>query len=265
MKNKNIFDCHCHFVTIEDFELYKKTSPANKFLNIRSINHKVLVKPYNFDAFKGIENMYLTEAVDLNNLDDELIRVENNLKNNNKIIGIKIYLGYQAFYANDKKIKKVTELANKYGVSMIFHCGECYASEEKINHSDAKYIEDLAKEFKDINFIASHMNWPLFENIFNLCEKYDNVFTCFSGSLDAIDKDKRKIQVDRTVDIINKYLKEYPNLKNKLMYGTDFFSEGEAFLDVSDYVKIVEMLDLNEVEKNNILYNNVFLAYKNLN
>ena len=214
MNNNPIFDCHCHFVTLEDFEVYRKTSPALKYLNIRSINHEVLVKPYNFDVFIDIDNMYLTESIDLYDLNKELIRAEKNIKKyNKKIIAIKIYLGYQQFYANDYKIKEVVKLADKYDLSIIFHCGECYASKEDINYSDAKYIEDLLKEFKNVNFIASHMNWPLFDNIFSLCEKYDNVFTCFSGCLDASDLDERNYQVD----IVSSYINQYrTKVKSKL-------------------------------------------------
>ena len=267
MKNE-IFDCHCHFENKEDFELYKKTASATKFLNIRSTNDPGLgTKPYDFETFEDEENMFLTESVDLYNLENELKRVEENLKKNNKIIGIKIYLGYQAFYANDEKIVKVTELAQKYGVSMIFHCGETWAPNGEVennNYSDAKYIEDLAVRFKDVNFIGSHINWPNFDNIFNLCEKYDNVFTCISGCLDAIERNERDEQVKEVVEILNQYLKKYPNTKNKLMYGTDFFTGDEAFIDVSDYIKVIEMLDLNETEKERILCTNVFSAYKKL-
>jgi len=261
---RNILDCHCHFVTLEDFALYKKTSSANQFLNIKSIHHEVLVGIYNFDTFRDVEDMYLTEAVDLYNLEEELLRVERNLKKINKIVGIKIYLGYQPFYANDEKIRKVTELANQYHVSMIFHCGECYASGEEVDHADAKYIEDLLKDFPDISFIASHMNWPEFDSVFSLCERYDNIFTCFSGCLDEKEVDKRNQQIENNIEIINQYLKKYPKLKNRLMYGTDFFSEGEGFVDVSGYMKIADSLDLSEEEKENILYNNAKLAYSKI-
>ena len=264
MNNKNIVDCHCHFVTLADFELYKMTSSANKFLNIRAINHDILVKPYNFSVFKDIDNMYLTEAIDLTNIEEELIRIESSLKTISRIVGIKVYLGYQEFCANDERVLSVVELANKYGVSMIFHCGECYAVGEKINYSNAKYIEDLAIKYKDVNFIASHMNWPLFDDLFELCEKYDNIYTCFSGCLDAIDEEDRRHQVDMVIEYINEYIVKYPKLREKLMYGTDFFACGEGFVDVSDYIEIINRLNVSEIEKENILYNNAFLAYKKM-
>lgn len=268
MLKKEIFDCHCHFVDKKDFELYKKTAIATKFLNIRSTNNPNLVKPYNFETFKDEKDMFFTESVDLYNLEDELTRVEENLKNNNRIIGIKIYLGYQLFYANDEKIFKVTQLAQKYGVSMVFHCGETWSpdsnSENSDEYSDAKYIEELAIKFKDVDFIASHINWPNFDNIFNLCEKYENVFTCISGLLDAEKREERNNQVSYVIEILNKYLNKYPNLKNKLMYGTDFFPDDIAFIDVSDYIKIVKNLELSEIEKENILCTNIFSAYKKI-
>lgn len=268
MIEKAIIDCHCHFVEKKDFELYKKTASATKFLNMRSINNPSLVKPYNFETFKDEKNMFFTESVDLYNLEEELIRVEENLKNNDRIVAIKIYLGYQLFYANDEKIFKVTKLAQKYGVSMVFHCGETWSpdsnSENNDNYADAKYIEDLVIEFKDVNFIGSHLNWPYFDNIFSLCEKYENVFTCISGCLDATEREERDNQVKYVINILNKYLKKYPNLKNKLMYGTDFFTDGLGFIDVSDYIKIVEALELIQDDKERILCTNVLSAYKKL-
>ncbi len=75
----------------------EKTANATKFLNIRSTNNPNLVKPYNFETFEDEKDMFFTESVDLYNLEYELTRVEKNLKKNNKIVAIKIYLGYQFF------------------------------------------------------------------------------------------------------------------------------------------------------------------------
>ena len=49
------------------------------------------------------------------------------------------------------------------------------------------------------------------------------------------------------------------------MYGTDFFAIDLAFSDVSDYIKVVEGLELSQVEKEKILCTNIFSAYRKLN
>ena len=45
------------------------------------------------------------------------------------------------------------------------------------------------------------------------------------------------------------------------MYGTDFFAVSDDYNDVSSYIKIIDLLNLNEKEKVDILYNNVCKAY----
>ena len=46
------------------------------------------------------------------------------------------------------------------------------------------------------------------------------------------------------------------------MYGTDFFAVSDEYSDVSSYVQIVDLLNIEPEEKIDILYNNVCRAYK---
>jgi len=45
------------------------------------------------------------------------------------------------------------------------------------------------------------------------------------------------------------------------MYGTDFFAVSEEYSNVSSYIQILDLLDISEKEKKEILYNNVCKAY----
>lgn len=45
------------------------------------------------------------------------------------------------------------------------------------------------------------------------------------------------------------------------MYGTDFFAVSDDYNDVSSYIKILDLLNVDEKEKVDILYNNVCRAY----
>ncbi len=51
--------------------------------------------------------MYFIDSVDLDNVDNELIKLKNGLNKYPRILAIKMYLGYQKYYANDKRIFKV--------------------------------------------------------------------------------------------------------------------------------------------------------------
>ena len=65
---------------------------------------------------------------------------------------------------------KVAKFANDHHLSVTFHCGEIYDDNGESSsspYSDAKYIEDLAKKYPKVNFIASHINWPNFDSLFS--------------------------------------------------------------------------------------------------
>lgn len=263
-ENKKIIDCHLHALTQEEFELYLKTASANKYINIRGLYIEEMLNPYEFEEFEKNNNMYFIDSVDLNNVDDELIKIKDDLLKYQRIIGIKIYLGYQKYYANDHKIYKVVDFAEKNNLSITFHCGEIYDDEGKSSYSpysDAKYIEELAIKYPNVNFIASHINWPNFESLFYMCNKYKNVYTCFSGCNDGETLEAREIQNKLISDILNKYISKYPNITKKIMYGTDFFAVSDEYSDVSSYIKILELLNITEYEKEDILYNNACSAY----
>lgn len=264
MDNKYIVDCHMHVLTKDEFDLYKKTACANKYINIRGLYIDEMLDPYNFEEFMDNDNMYFIDSVDLDNLDNELVKIEDDLNKYQRIIAIKIYLGYQKYYANDEKIFKVAEFANNHNLSITFHCGEIYDDDGKSSYSpysDAKFIEQLAIKYPKVNFIASHINWPNFDVLFYLCNKYDNIYTCFSGCNDGETLEEREKQNVIISDTINKYFNLYPTTKKKIMYGTDFFAVSDDYNDVSSYIKILDLLNVDEKEKVDILYNNVCRAY----
>ena len=264
---EKIIDCHLHVLTKKDFEIYKNTACANKYINIRGINIEEMLKPFRFEEFLDMEDMYFLDSVNLNNLEEQLIEVERDLQNFPRILGIKVYLGYQHYYANDKKIVEVARLADKYKIAVTFHCGEIFNEEgnsEFSPFSDAKYMEELVEMFPNVNFIASHMNWPNFDSLFELCNKYKNVYTCFSGCNDGETKEERESQNKKIAEIINFYIRKYPSIKKKIMYGTDFFTSSDQYIDVSSYFDVLKLLNITNREKEDILYNNAVSAYKKI-
>jgi len=196
-EEQQIFDCHLHALTKDEFKLYMKSANANKFINIRGLFIDEMLDPYNFEEFIDNDSMYFLDSIDLDDIDNELKKIKEDITKYPRILGIKIYLGYQKYYANDDKIYKVVEFASKNNLSVTFHCGEIYDDDGKSSYSpysDAKYIEELAIKYPNVNLIASHINWPNFEKLFEMCHKYDNVYTCFSGCNDGETLEERKKQ-----------------------------------------------------------------------
>ena len=261
-----IIDCHVHCVKPNDVDLLKKTSKAEKFINIRSIDIEELLKPFNFEEFANVENMYYLDSVNLNNdIHEEIEKLNLNQNKFKNIVGIKIYLGYQHYYIDDDKVDFVVNFAKEKNLTVTFHCGEILNDDNESEYSvysDVSNFDKLAKKFPDVNFVISHINWPNCDAIFKICNKFQNVYTCFSGCNDGETVEEKMQQNTIIKNILINGLKKYPNLVNKLMYGTDFFSFRDEYADVSSYLDLVDLLNLNNEDKEKILYLNTIKAYK---
>lgn len=77
-----------------------------------------------------------------------------------KVVGLKIYLSYQAGRANDPKLDPVYAFAQRHQLSVTFHTGLCslvLPSDQDLEGSSARYIAQAAERYPDVNFI----HWPI--------------------------------------------------------------------------------------------------------
>ena len=64
------------------------------------------------------------------------------------------------------------------------------------------------------------------ESLFSMCNKYKNVYTCFSGCNDGENEKERNKQNELIAKVINEYIKKYPEVKCAYLYGS--YARGEA-------------------------------------
>src|SRR5690606_31693620 len=64
----------------------------------------------------------------------------------------KIYLGYAHQYAYDPLYRPVYRLAEKYGVPVVFHTGDTYTSDGKLKYAHPLTIDEVAVDFRKVNF-----------------------------------------------------------------------------------------------------------------
>jgi uncharacterized protein len=137
--------------------------------------------------------------------------------------GIKIYTGYQEIDLKSDKFSKVVDLARKYDLPMMFHCGYSYASMRKYGKMaittvlSPGEIAPIAKKNEDVNFILSHLGKPSFDNTREVITKNSNVYTDMSG---IIDSKYHAHEIPMCVEQIKQML--YEAGPKKLLFGTDF-------------------------------------------
>ena len=146
--------------------------------------------------------------------------------------GIKLHPDFQGFNADDPKMDKIYPLIENR-LPLLIHCGD-----EKLDNSSPKRIANVLDRFPGLTIIAAHLGghktWQ--ESIEYLVCK--NVYMDTSSAIRYMDS-------TLAVKLIKKHGTD------KIVFGTDYpivYHESE--------LEVFNQLDLNETEKENILYNN---------
>ncbi len=218
-----------------------------------------------YSETKDDDRIFICECIDcLKPITPQLNKIKNNL-NKYKIIGIKIYLGYQPIFANDKKLFEVYDFAKKQGLSVVFHCGvgaENLKSEKNINYASCVPVGEIAKLYPETNFIVSHFDYPHLDDCLNVILNNKNVFTDISGEYENFNNLDYSILMKDFITKLNNAMSKYDKsqIAQKVMFGTDYFGIGSGFEAVEEYIETAKIL-FGEQNLENILFNNVLKAY----
>ena len=220
LKNK-IIDIHTH-VSGKNFKndliKLKKISEENNIKKIFIMSTYFPDKKTgvsNYRLFSHIENEELFSmwcAIDFefyfwmtyNEIEELLVF------NIDKIVGIKIYSGYQNIDFKSKEFRLILELARKFNKPIMFHCGYLHKRFKSFNPMDLK---NVFENNLDITFIIAHLANPFFQETSLLIKDFENVYSDISGLVDT----KRGVEEE-----IKPYQELFKNLKiDKLLFGTD--------------------------------------------
>ncbi|MCX6760744.1 MAG: amidohydrolase family protein [Candidatus Nealsonbacteria bacterium] len=247
-----IIDIHTHIYTEETYQTYlSKTKGRELKVLVMAWHEQNLEDLLSFISTKN--NLFLVGTVNIeSNINEQLEKLEK-LFREKKIFGIKLYPGYQYFYPSDEKVYPTADLCQKYNKPLIFHSGTTYSVDKKalFKYAHPIYIDELAVKFPKCKIIISHFGFPYQLETATVIYKNENVFTEISGTIERLSskEDAR--------DILNQYIKDlsrvfsyYPEVKKKVMFGTDYSGEDTSLCEVAPYIKLVERVFRKDEQKN---------------
>lgn len=149
--------------------------------------------------------------------------------------GIKLHPDFQQFALNEKKSFKIAEVADKYNLPMLIHCGDY-----RYNYSNPNELKELLESFPNLIIIGAHFaGWSVWEEATKeLAGKYENLYVDLSSSLYGISSETAN-------ELIHAYGVD------KVLFGTDF-----PMWDSVSEMEYFNKIKLNAEEKNKILYEN---------
>jgi len=202
------------------------------------------------------DNLFIVGAINIDGDIEKQLKIHERLFQDKKIYGIKLYPGYQYFYPSDEKIYSIAELCQKYNKPLVFHSGDVYSPEKDalLKYTHPIYIDELAVRFPKCKIIISHFGFPYFIETANIVSKNDNVFTDISGTLDETNTKKE------AGNMLNQYKQDltrifnyFPDIKAKIMFGTDFCGENTPLALINPYIELVKRL-FSKKEQESVFY-----------
>ncbi|MFO1444707.1 amidohydrolase family protein [Bacillus sp. Bva_UNVM-123] len=152
------------------------------------------------------------------------------------VVGLKIYLGYYPFYAYDEVYEPVYQLAEKYGLPVVFHTGDTYSERGLLKYSHPLTIDEVAVKHRNVNFMMAHFGDPWTLTAAEIIYKNRNVFADLSGIIVGTEKELNKYSEGRFLDHLRHAL-EFANSYDKLLFGTDW-----PLVPVGPYIKFIKNL-----------------------
>ena len=126
--------------------------------------------------------------------------------------GLKLMPMYQNFQPDDReKAYPIYELAQRLGLSIIFHMGTTYTRGSRLSYTRPILLEAVALDFPGLKMVIAHMGHPYESETIVLIRKQPNLYADVSALF------KRPWQLYNSLRLAYEY-----GVFGKLFFGTDF-------------------------------------------
>ena len=266
-----IIDCHTHITNLQDLKEYNaKTKDSHFALTMRFLKFSA---EYKSEFNKNIDGLIASnckiaviEGFDATaDVKKQLAEIKINIEKR-RIVGIKIFLGYQPIFADDERLKPVYEFANENNLTVIYHCGVVATADQKGTFykysSDLVRIDDVAVTYPNVNFVISHLGFPKMWDTAAIIMKNENVFTDISGLFEGDSKYYPALtkQFTKDIQVIQNY---WPDIATKIMFGTDYSGDTSELNEVRSYIRVAKRAFKGNLLKD-VFFNNAVRCYPRL-
>jgi len=186
--------------------------------------------------------------------DRELQYIEDELQKT-RTVGIKIYPGYFPYYVYDPIYDPVYELAKKYDVPVVIHCGDTSSPRGLLKYSHPLTIDELAVNYQDVTFVVCHLGDPWVMDTAELISKNPNVYTDVSGLIagNAYYVYQRKNTVLYSQHIQRAFV--YADRYDKIMFGTDW-----PLVPIGPYIEFIKSI-VPETAQEEVFFHNALTVF----
>lgn len=167
-----------------------------------------------------------------------------------KIVGVKLYTGYEHFYPNDQKLHELYRFCSDGGIPVMFHTGLLLVgSQGLLKYSHPLHIDELANQFPKLKIVIAHFGNPWLADCGAVLSKNANVYADLSGFFTEYQpiSIKEKKEFAECVEYLASFLGGF----RKLVFGTDW-----PLYSQKEYLQAVQGLKMNKEERDLVMWKN---------
>jgi predicted TIM-barrel fold metal-dependent hydrolase len=155
---------------------------------------------------------------------DHLARVEAVLAAG-RVRALKAYLGYLPFAPDDPGYRPYYELAERYGVPVVFHTGDTYSPRGRLKFAHPLLVDDVAVDHPNVRFVLAHCGNPWLLDAAEVIYKNANVWADLSGLMTAgrspfPEEQQEEMLRDLRSAVRRAFL--YAERPNRFLFGSDW-------------------------------------------
>lgn len=193
--------------------------------------------------------------VDFAILDEAQIEKIKKYLSTKKIVGVKFYLGYESFYANEPKLHSIYEFCQKNNFPVVYHTGVLESSfAGLLKYSHPLTIDEVATQFPDLKIVIAHFGNPWIMDAAAVVAKNKNVYVDLSGYFTEYVSISKE-EVDLFVKQVTEF-KSFVGSFQKCLFGTDW-----PLYDQKEYLDAVNQLPMTQEERDLVLSQNAVKIY----
>lgn len=253
-----IIDCHTHAVNQEVYDQLKSKNLLDAFVGIRCDSYMMEDEEF-YEMANKDPKYYVLEKINVyEGIEYHFERIKKLYeKHPNKIIGIKLYPGYDPIYPDDERLYPVYDFALEHNLTIVYHNGMVADDEHmaSLKYAHPLCVDDIAIKYPNLRFVISHLGFPHMMDAAAVVEKNKNVYTDFSGIILT-----DGLSTKQLIEDLRRVLNYFPILVDKMMFGTDYFGNDSDYNNIEHYITLVESL-FNDDDKKKIYYENFYKAY----
>lgn len=243
-----IIDCHTHIDQGKNpRDLIASMDEAGIDISILLANDSFL----DFDGTNTQQAIEICEKFDrlrpvgsiiFDRLDEDLNKIKSYLQED-KILGIKLYPGYENFYPTDEKLLKLYDFCEKEDKTVIFHTGILMSGTKGLlKQVHPLNIDEIAHQFPNLKIIMAHFGNPWIMDCAAVVSKNSNVYVDLSGyfaenvPISEVDRDVFILDLTRFKDFVGSF--------KKCLFGSDY-----PLYSQKEYLAAVRKLPMGEEER----------------